>query len=189
MKKIFIIILLLAVSGIILTVFEVQAKYSLDATDYPAIGGTKPTTDLVSYLHYFYLFGLALVGLAGLGALVYGGFIYMLSETITSKEDAKRWIWGAIGGIILALAAFLILWTINPALVTFQIKLPDIPNSSSSNPSGSSDACAGVTCTGGRICQAGACCYPIGTYVSFSSDCCSGQWDPPSGLQSGGVCN
>jgi len=62
-----------------------------------------------------------LVGIIGLGALVYGGLTYMLSGTVTSKEVAKKQIWGAIAGLILALSAYLILNTINPDLVRFRL--------------------------------------------------------------------
>ena len=37
---------------------------------------------------------------------------------LTSKDEAKKWIWGALSGLILALAAYLILNTINPDLVS-----------------------------------------------------------------------
>lgn len=101
---------------------EASAQYQLEI-DYPVLpsGGGDPATGLVGYLRYLYTFGLAAVGIAGLGALVYGGLMYMLSGTITSKEEAKKQIWGAIAGLVLALSAYLILNTINPDLVKFKL--------------------------------------------------------------------
>ena len=123
-KKIFIIIILLfIVYSLLITVSEVQAQYQLEV-DYPALpigGGADPASGLVGYMHYLYLFGLALVGIAGMGGLVYGGLMYMLSGTVTSKEEAKKQIWASIAGLILAISAYLILYTINPDLVKFKL--------------------------------------------------------------------
>lgn len=120
-KKLFIILLFTA-HCLIFPVYEVSAQYQLEI-DYPVLpfGGADPAAGLVGYLRYLYLFGLTLVGVVGLGALVYGGFTYMLSGTATSKEEAKKRIWGAITGLILALSAYLILNTINPDLVRFRL--------------------------------------------------------------------
>jgi hypothetical protein len=89
--------------------------------DYPTIGGQNPSTNLVQYIRYIYLFALSVVGMAAFGALVYGGFQYLLSAgSMSSAEEAKKWIWGAIYGLVLALAAVLILRTINPDLINFE---------------------------------------------------------------------
>ncbi len=119
-KKIIILILLFIALGIFSFSFKAQAEYSLEI-DYPEIGeaeGVRPEGGLTEYVRYLYLFGLGLVGLAGFAALVFGGFWYMLSDTLTSKEKAKDILRGAISGLILALAAYLILYTINPDLVS-----------------------------------------------------------------------
>ena len=116
-------ILLLIANCLLSIVFDAQAEYEL-TVDYPTIGGVTPTNDLISYIRYIYLLGLSLVCITALGALVYGGFTYMLSDTITSKDDAKKYIWGAISGLVLAFASYLILNTINPDLVNWSLVLP-----------------------------------------------------------------
>ena len=108
------------------TVHFALADYKIEvALPVPGGGGPAAGTpvSLTDYIRYVYLFGLGLVGIAALGALVYGGFTYMLSGTITSQDEAKKYIWGAISGLVLALAAYLILNTINPDLVS--LKAPD----------------------------------------------------------------
>jgi len=85
---------------------------------------------LAGYIRAIYLFALGAVGAAALLTLVISGLIYMLSDTVFSKEQAKDYIWGAIGGIVLAFAAYLILFTINPDLVKInppglEIELPE----------------------------------------------------------------
>jgi len=119
MKKIFFITLLLIILCSLFAVHFALAGYKIEvALPGMPVGQTEFT--LSEYIRYIYLFGLGLVGVAALGALVYGGFVYMLSGTITSKEEAKSWIWGAISGLVLALAAYLILNTINPDLVSLK---------------------------------------------------------------------
>lgn len=116
--KIFaIIILLFIIYCSLFIVSDIQAGYKIEvAIPGEAAAGTEVT--LTDYIRYIYLFGLSLVGIAALGALVYGGFTYMLSGTVTSKDEAKKYIWGAISGLVLGLAAYLILNTINPDLVS-----------------------------------------------------------------------
>ena len=109
-KRIFTILILTAICLIFVTL-------SAQAIDYPQIRGNVPGTTLEGYARYIYLFALSIVGIAALGAITFGGITYMLSDTITSKDEAKKWIWGAVTGLILALAAYLILYTINPDLV------------------------------------------------------------------------
>ncbi len=53
-----------------------------------------------------------------MGVLIYGAILYTVSAGNTSKQqDARSWITGAIWGLALLLAAYLILYTINPDLV------------------------------------------------------------------------
>lgn len=95
--------------------------------------GAKAGTDigLTEYVRRIYLFALGAVGGAALLTLVISGVIYMLSDTIFTKEQAKDRIWGAIGGIVLAFAAYLILNTINPDLV--RLGSPTLPYSGQDN--------------------------------------------------------
>jgi hypothetical protein len=122
MKKIFFIFLLLIIPCSLFIAHFALAAYKIGVSLPEATAGTEVT--VTEYIRYIYLFSLGLVGITALGGLVYGGFMYMLSGTITSKDEAKKWIWGAISGLILALAAYLILNTINPDLVRFELTLP-----------------------------------------------------------------
>jgi len=170
--------------GFLLFVFNVWAGYELEVTLPNTPGGEIELTD---YIRQIYLIALGAVGVAALGALVYGGLLYMLSDSIDSKDDAKKWIWGAISGLLLALAAYLILYTINPDLVglTGPELSPSSAPSSSSSPSPSSSAAEWVlTPGGGQECAAikGAGWMGVnGSYCSGSSpgtgySCCQ----PPS---------
>ncbi len=76
--------------------------------------GAKDPAGLVSS---FYKIALGLAGAAALGVLIYGAVLWTLSGAVTSKQDAREWISGALWGLVLLLGAYLILYTINPRLV------------------------------------------------------------------------
>ncbi len=84
--------------------------------------GTQDPAGLVSN---FYKIALGLAAAAAMGVLIYGAILWTVSGAISSKKDAMDWIWGAIWGLILLLAAYVILYTINPNLVN--LTNPNIP--------------------------------------------------------------
>ena len=73
----------------------------------------------------FYTMALATVGVAALGALIYGAILWTVSEAVSSKQDAMEWIKGALLGLVLLLGAVLLLQTINPELV--KLNEPGLP--------------------------------------------------------------
>src|SRR3989344_614376 len=79
--------------------------------------------------HYLNLLFKTLIGLAGgLSVLIItvSGLQYILSEIPGVKTSAKERITEAMVGLILALAAYLILYTINPDLVNLDLELDQI---------------------------------------------------------------
>lgn len=102
----------------------------------PNIPGSEPGGNPVGWVANFYQFALAASGVLAFGAIVYGGFKYTLAAGNPSgQSEAKQWIWGALQGIILLAAAYLILRTINPKLT--ELRLPTLR---SIGPSGSPQA-------------------------------------------------
>src|SRR3990167_659695 len=66
----------------------------------------------------FYTYALAVVGVAALGAIIYGGILHTVSSGNASQQtEARAWIWGAVMGVMLLLGAYLLLNTLNPELV------------------------------------------------------------------------
>jgi len=77
--------------------------------------GTKST--LVIFVKYLYEWGIALGGLAAFIALIISGFLYLTSTGDPAKmNEAKNRATWAIGGLVLLLSSWLILYTINPEL-------------------------------------------------------------------------
>jgi len=66
------------------------------------------------------IFGWALGigGVAALGVIIFGGVMYIASAGNVSRQgDAKEWIKAAVYGLILLAAGYLILNTLNPAIL------------------------------------------------------------------------
>ncbi len=57
-------------------------------------------------------------GVVALGVIIFGGVMYISSAGNVSRQtDAKEWIKAAVYGLILLAAGYLILNTINPAIL------------------------------------------------------------------------
>lgn len=92
----------------------------------PDIIGEQPGFQEASLGHYLNLLFGILIGLTGGISVLYivvGGLQYILSEVPGIKTSGKEKIRDALVGLILALAAYLILYTINPDLVNLNFKL------------------------------------------------------------------
>ena len=87
---------------------------------------TVVITDFYTYVQAIYKFGIWAVGIAALLMITIGAYMYITSAgNNTSMEKAKSVISDAIIGLILALLAYLLLYVINPDLLTVQ-RLPNV---------------------------------------------------------------
>ena len=122
-KKILVIIL----GAFIIFPFIATAKKNLEV-EWPPTPGMKtiltPDSGITTFVKYFYEWGIVLGGLAVFIALVIAGFLYLTSigDPIRMKE-AKDRIFSAVGGLVLLLASWLILNTLNPQLT--KLEVPD----------------------------------------------------------------
>lgn len=81
-------------------------------------GTADKRSGMIYILNYFIVMITALVIMAALVSIVIGGYIYMTAGGSADRvRVAKTWIVSAILGIIIALSAWMILWTINPYLL------------------------------------------------------------------------
>ncbi|MFH1036794.1 MAG: hypothetical protein V1756_01855 [Patescibacteria group bacterium] len=111
--------------------------------DYPKVPGLDiiPTTvgqsdNLGFYAKYIFNFGIGIVGLVGFGVLLAGGIKYLTSAANpTAIKSAKDQMRSSFLGILLLLFSYLILTTINPQLVMFDVAgLPKIPIATKDTP-------------------------------------------------------
>ncbi len=154
------------------------------------IPGLPPViTEPADYIGSLYIAAAMIAGILAVGVIVYAGFLWMTSPAIAKVEEAKGKISAAIAGVILLLASYLILNTINPDLVNLKLGSVDFGNVGNKNPlnitkvggtpdiSGPSSGESGGG-SGGKV-QAG----PAGKgYVSLKSlglpftGCCTNCW-------------
>src|SRR3989344_3576506 len=126
MKKIFLLFVVCCVLIVTVPSFAAETPYTLLAP-IPLEGagaGDAQTTVASQYIRgvFMLIIGLA-TGLAVI-MIIYGGIKYMSTDAFTGKSEARETIQNAIWGLLLVIAAWLILYTINPKLVEFNLNIP-----------------------------------------------------------------
>lgn len=86
-------------------------------------GVQKTTVQFQDYVQYAFNLLIALAAVAAVFMIVYGGFVYMTSDSFQNKSDGLRKLENAVYGLLLVLSAYLILRTIDPRLVTIPTTL------------------------------------------------------------------
>lgn len=75
------------------------------------IFGDKGVNDIFNW-------SIGIGGTIALGIIIFGGVLYITSAGNGSRQDnAKEWIWAAVCGLILLAAGYIILNTVNPAIL------------------------------------------------------------------------
>lgn len=100
----------------------------------PLVGipGIDAGSDFNAYINALYKLSIALAALLAVIKIIVAGAKWMLTDLISSKEEAKKDIEGAVFGLLVIIAAVLILETINPQLTktnVFVAPVSDIDNS------------------------------------------------------------
>lgn len=123
-KKIFLFLTALVSVILFSPVFNLSAAdYNLLAplpglnTFNPGSMGTPGAGDLGAYLSKIIPLFIGICAILAVVMIVIGGIEYMTNEIVSNKEEGKKKIRNAIAGLLLALAAWLILYTINPKIL------------------------------------------------------------------------
>jgi len=114
-----------------------------------------------AFVANFYQFALLMSGILAFGAVVYGGIKYATGRGNPSAEsEGKSWITNALLGLLLLAGAWIVLSTINPAILN--LRLPELPAISSDKGVSAPPAPTGVTCPGssGKVCYPPEICIP-----------------------------
>lgn len=103
-----------------------QYKLQVGIPGEKALQPGQTVQSIAEYINSIYLFALGIAGITALGVIVFGAIEYTISAGFPSRQkDAMDRITQAVFGLILLFASWLILYTINPNLVT--LKDPDLP--------------------------------------------------------------
>lgn len=82
---------------------------------------TVPAGDIEVLLPWLFRTGIAMAGVLAAVFLVIAGFQYMTTDAVSKKSGAKGRIQEILIGLAIALFSFIILQTINPAILTFDL--------------------------------------------------------------------
>lgn len=119
----------------------------------PGIAEGK-TSDFTDLLHWLLSFMLYAAGILAVFMLVIGGVQYVLAGSTGNPEkisDAQSRLISALGGLILALGAWIILYTINPKLLNIDLNLENIPNTTVPGSGNTTVPGGGNTTAGGNV--------------------------------------
>ena len=91
----------------------------------PLIPGLAPTPgDMSSYLERVYILAISIAALIAVGKIILAGIKYTTSGVVTEKGAAKKDIQSALIGLLIILAAVVMLRTINPSLANLPALTP-----------------------------------------------------------------
>jgi len=94
---------------------HVQAQEFVPLVGIPYVDTSAPAS-LAGYVNALYTAAISIAAFMAVVKIIFAGVKYMLSDVVTSKEDAKKDIRGALIGLLIVVGAVLILNTINPQL-------------------------------------------------------------------------
>lgn len=82
------------------------------------------TTNLQTYLPGLFNFSIGLAAAMAFVVITIGGVTYMTSDAISGKSQGREWVTNALWGLLLVIGAYVILNTINPKILTFNLEIP-----------------------------------------------------------------
>jgi hypothetical protein len=92
------------------------------------VSGEVKGSTIGDYIRAIYKFAIGAVGIVAAVVLMYGGVLWIMSAGNPERVgNAKGYITGAISGLVLALASWLILYMVNPELVNLRPISPPKP--------------------------------------------------------------
>ncbi len=92
-----------------------------DVTLLSPLPGTGPESNFGDYVPIVFNLSIGIAAILAVVMIIMGGLQYMSTDAIQGKSDGKNRITAALLGLGLALAAYVILWQINPNLVRFEL--------------------------------------------------------------------
>jgi type IV secretory pathway VirB2 component (pilin) len=121
------------------------------------IGGMSTGVDLPTYLQNVIIITIGIAGVLAVVMLVICGIKIMMSGSVSGKSAGKECVWNAIFGLLIAMAAWALLYTINPEILKNDLVLFGIPVNTGIPGGPSGGPIAGVTFSW----EAGPTCPPI----------------------------
>jgi hypothetical protein len=92
----------------------------------PNFGNSYTPGQFGKYVENIIKLSITVAAILAVLMIVLGGFKYMMSESVGKKSEGKDQIQGAILGLIILAASFLILNTINPEILKFNLTIQGV---------------------------------------------------------------
>jgi hypothetical protein len=129
---------------------QVYDGYTPLATSAPYVQ-SDGTVNISGFIESAFQIGISIAAALSVIFIMIGGLQYVTTEAYSGKSDARKTIENAIFGLIMAIGAYAILYTINPALVNFQIGIAGRESGGAIDPTGLSGGLATTTSGGVTI--------------------------------------
>jgi len=88
--------------------------------------GTDCKANISSYVKGLFNLIIALAAVVAVAYIIYGGFLYITTDAVLGKEEGKKHIQHAIYGLFMICIAWLILYTINPRILNFELNIESL---------------------------------------------------------------
>ena len=118
---------LLKILAIWIIVFCFYTPVSAQLNDYtvlapiPGTYNTDGTTNFKTYLPGMFKLIISIGAVLAFVMITYGGFLYATSDAISGKESGRGYVTNAIYGLIFVIGAWVLLNTINPKILSFDL--------------------------------------------------------------------
>ena len=89
-----------------------------------SLPGIEKTTTLSSYLPAVFNLSMGIAAVLAFVMITFGGIMYATSDAISGKSQGKEYVTNAIWGLLLVIGAWVILNTINPKILHFDLSIP-----------------------------------------------------------------
>ncbi|MCR4279211.1 MAG: pilin [Candidatus Zambryskibacteria bacterium] len=104
------------------TEYRLLAPIPLDGAN----NAVSPTSNASTYLKGLFMLTIGIATALAVIFIIVGGIQYLTSEVFTAKAAAKDTITNALVGLLMAISAWMILYTINPKLLNFDLKIEPV---------------------------------------------------------------
>jgi len=110
-------------------------------------GVSDLNANMDAYINALYMLSIAVAALLAVIKIIIAGVKWMLTDIVTSKEEAKKDIENATIGLLIVMSAVLLLNIINPQLTNISVFVGKVDQVNTTNPPGSGqiNATAGDT--------------------------------------------
>jgi hypothetical protein len=123
--------LVLSLGALLLSTTSAHAEFVAMSSGLPIIGRALFGGNLSTLINALVGLSVAIAAVLAVIMIAVGGFKYMTTDSMFAMGSAKEQITNAVVGLLIVLAAILILQTINPCLVSlniFNLTAPACPN-------------------------------------------------------------